>query len=84
MTTFGNLMIGDYDDKCFICSQPYKHRCRERINECGLIEVQFDVMHKRCFNLKRQADKAKQRMLDLEWKIFQKIEQKKEDIQESI
>ena len=66
-------------DICYICGGYYKHRQRERLSENGLIEIQMDVMHPTCFKRYQRLEKAKKKVLDLEWDYYvKKMEAEKE------
>jgi hypothetical protein len=59
-------------DLCYVCGGYYKHKTRERLGETGLIEVQHDVIHPACFKRYQRLEKAKKKVLDLEWEHYKK------------
>lgn len=59
-------------DLCYVCGGYYKHKTREKLCENGLIEVQHDVIHPACFKRYARLEKAKKKVLDIEWELYKK------------
>lgn len=59
-------------DSCLICKGHYKHKLRESVGLHGLTEVNLDLMHNKCYNTVMKLEKAKRKVLDLEWELFSK------------
>lgn len=65
------LCIDQRDNICSVCAKPYIHRKRYFWGEDKTIkDVELITAHPNCRSIQRQIEEHKQKILDLEFKLF--------------
>ena len=67
------ICIDHRENICTVCAKPYKHRIRYLtfINGDRTIkDLEFITAHAECRSLVRQIEEQKQKLTDLEWKLY--------------
>ena len=59
------------DDKCIICGKKFIHRCYYVYVDDGLHKKVFIEAHDKCKNLMNKRKKLKEKILDLEYELFE-------------
>jgi len=74
MGTFVNVDGDENQNKCILCSRPFKHyNFIKKSQTTELKEVEIVLAHACCRNLLKKRDKLNQALLDVEYDIFNKI-----------
>lgn len=70
-----NIMIDNRDNICSVCARPYPHSRRfihgYKDDDKTIKEVTLVTAHAGCRNLVDRLNKAKDAVLDLEYKLFE-------------
>lgn len=67
------ICIDHREDICTICAKPYKHRTRYlsfKDGDRSIKDLEFITAHPTCRSLVRQIEEQKQKITDLEWKLY--------------
>ena len=74
MGTFVNVDGDENQNKCILCSRPFKHYNfikKTQISE--LKEVEIVLAHAGCRNLIKKKDKLNEALLNVEYEIYNKM-----------
>lgn len=74
MGTFVNIDGDENQNKCILCSKPFKHyNFIKKSQEGGLKEIEIVLAHATCRNLIKKRDKLNQALLDVEYDIYTRM-----------
>lgn len=74
MGTFVNIDGDENQNKCILCSRPFKHyNLIKKTQTNELKEVEIVLAHATCRNLMKKRDKLKEALLDVEYDIYARM-----------
>ena len=74
MGAFVNIDGDENQNKCVLCSMPFKHyNLIKKTQMSELKEVEVVLAHASCRNLLKKRDKLKEALLDVEYDIYMKM-----------